>query len=1225
MPFFPKAFLATSLVILTSFCALAQNAFFSDIQENDIRPSGKRVILPSIYRTTAANTSQLRAFLWALPAEKNVDRTNAPVLSIPKPDGTMARFRVWESSIVEPGLQAKFSEIRTFAGQGIDDPYATIRLDYSPYNGFHAQVLTINGAYYIDPYARGNISNYISYFTADNQRDPGFACETTEADLPEGMAGKVSGILAGPCRGTQLYTYRLAVACTGEYAVAVGGTTPASLHAAIVTTVNRVDGVYELELSVRLILVANNDQIEYLDATADPFAGNNNATTLITESQTVITNLIGTTNFDIGHTFSTGGGGLAGLGVVCNSGSKARGITGSSFPVGDNYDIDYVAHEMGHQFGGSHTFNSTTSNCGGGNRSAANAYEVGSGTTIQAYAGICGTDNIQPHSDPYFHAISFDQISNYIEGGGSSCKVVISTGNTLPQILTMNNNNANIPLNTPFTLNGTATDANGDAITYNWEEWDLGTGGAWNNGSSSTTAPLFKSRVPKTTGSRTFPDMAVILAGFPASPTAVMGGLKGETLPQTARVIKFRLTVRDNRAGGGGITSGGSGCQADMAGVFQVNAIAGTGPFVVTIPNGGESYPGGTAQTITWSVAGTDAAPISCANVRITMSTDGGVTYPFVISAGTPNDGSEVLVLPSTVTSLARVRIEGVGNIFFDISNNNFSLTAPASDFTFDNPAAASIACAGPATASVNLGTVVSGSFSTPINLSASNVPAGATISFGTNPLTPGSSTSVTLNNAQTLSSGTYNVTITGVAGTVTHTRVVTFTVQTGAGPSLTTPPASLMVCSGSNANFNVTASGATGYQWMFSTDGVNFSDISGAINPAITLNAVTATQDNFKFKVLVRGQCNSVLSSVGTLTVLNPPALTTQPLSASICSGSPNVFSTVATGTNTSYQWQLSSDGGTTFNNITGAGAATFSTGAATPGMNQYQYRVVVSGTCAPVVTSSSAVLTVSSPVAITGQPQNMATCATGNASFVISSNSSSYQWQVSTDGGASYNNIPGSTTGNTLTISNVQPSMNNNSYRAILTNGACAQVVSNPAVLTVYPMPQVTLSASPYTSLLPGQNTVLSAVLNPATGMTTSWYRNGTLLPGIVGNSLTVDVNSMGSYQVKVSDANGCKNQSSIVTIDDSASSSLFIFPSPNNGRFSIAYYNSTNSATTQDVAVYAASGALVFHKIFEVNQVYQIHQVNLMSAASGIYMVVVRDAGGKILATGKVMIKH
>ncbi|HRF19827.1 MAG TPA: zinc-dependent metalloprotease family protein, partial [Chitinophagaceae bacterium] len=353
-------------------------------------------------------------------------------------------------------------------------------------------------------------------------------------------------------------TYRLAVACTGEYAQAPGiaaGSNPAILHNAIVTTVNRVTGVYETEVSVRMVLVANNNLIEFLNAATDPFTGNNNANVLINESQTVIDANIGSANYDIGHTFSTGGGGLAQLSCVCGS-SKARGITGSPNPTGDAYDIDYVAHEMGHQFGGNHSM------AGCGSSPASTKYEVGSGTTIQAYAGICGAENIQPNSDPFFHAISFDEISNFVNGAGGTCAVLTPTGNTLPVIDPLPNNGVTIPISTPFTLSGTATDANGDALTYCWEQWDLQGVQTWNAGATApagNTVPLFKSRVPKTNGNRTFPDIAVILANYPANPPATMGGLKGETLSPVARAMNFRLTVRDNRAGGGGVSSSGGG------------------------------------------------------------------------------------------------------------------------------------------------------------------------------------------------------------------------------------------------------------------------------------------------------------------------------------------------------------------------------------------------------------------------------------------------------------------------------------------------------------------------------------------------------------------------------------------------------------------------------------------------------------------------------------------
>lgn len=675
-----KTGLSVFIFFIISVSASAQQNLFSRVNENLLKSAiGQRVIVPMKYNTFSLNVQKMSSFLSALPSDHiGIDHHDLPVLELPMPDGTLARFNVWESSIMEPGLQEKFPEIRTYTGQGIDDPVATLKMDYSPYFGFSAQVLSAKGSFYIDPYARGDINYYNSYYGSDYQRQTGFVCENPEQTLLEN--NYANAVVVAKCRGTQLYKYRLAIACTGEYAIAATGLptpTVAQTLSRIVTTINRVDGVYETELSIHLTLVASEANVIFTNPATDPFTGNNSATTLINESQLVMTTYIGSSNYDIGHTFSTGGGGLATVGCVCST-LKARGITGSPNPVGDAYDIDYVAHEMGHQFGANHSFNSTMANCSG-NWYSLSAYEVGSGTSIMGYAGICSNDNIQPHSDPFFHTISFDEISKYVEAGGASCRVISSTGNTLPVITAMNNNGAYIPRYTPFTLTGAATDANGDPLTYSWEEWDLGASTAWNAGTTSTTAPLFKSRVPSVSGSRTFPDMSVILAGYPVDPAAAMSGLRGETLPAVARAMKFRLTVRDNRAGGGGVVTGGSGCQSSFTGTYQINVVATSGPFAVTLPNGGESYTGGMPQTITWNVVGTTASPISCANVKISMSTDGGLTYPIILIASTPNDGSQLVTMPQVVSSSARIKIEAVGNIFFDISDANFSINAPTS------------------------------------------------------------------------------------------------------------------------------------------------------------------------------------------------------------------------------------------------------------------------------------------------------------------------------------------------------------------------------------------------------------------------------------------------------------------------------------------------------------------------------------------------------------------
>lgn len=626
-------------------------------------------IHPVAYTAIALDEAKLAEDLAVAPLEfTELARTSAVEINLPTPDGNYAKFKVVSSPIMAPELAAQFPEIQTYSGQGIDDPAATLRFDVTP-AGFHAQVLSPSGAYYIDPFWHLDKTAYISYFKHDLLRPADMQFVEVEDHNPDQaqidpVTGKsvstksqwqLSKDPDGPTQarsGTQLRVYDLANAATGEYTAFHGGTVALG-QAAIVTAVNRVTGIYENELSVRLVLVANNSTLVYTNAATDPYT-NTNASTLLTQNQSNIDTLIGSANYDIGHVFSTGGGGLAGLGVVGVSGQKARGETGSGSPIADAFYVDYVAHEMGHQFGGNHTFNSSTGNCSG-NRSSVAAYEPGSGSTIQAYAGICSTDDLQPNSDPYFHSISFDEIISYIStGSGNSSATIISTGNSVPRV------NAGpdyvIPAQTPFVLKAAGVDADGaDVLTYNWEQRDLGastTLAAADNGSS----PIFRSFNPTLSGDRTFPRLAELLNNT----TPV-----GEKLPTVARAMDFRATVRDNRAGGGAVNTD------DML-VTVVNTGA---AFAVTSPNTAVNWSAGSSQPVTWNVAGTTAAPISTTSVNIWLSTDGGLTYPLQLASNVANDGSETVTIPNIATTQARIKVEATNSIYFDISNVNFTVS----------------------------------------------------------------------------------------------------------------------------------------------------------------------------------------------------------------------------------------------------------------------------------------------------------------------------------------------------------------------------------------------------------------------------------------------------------------------------------------------------------------------------------------------------------------------
>ncbi|MBI5663385.1 MAG: T9SS type A sorting domain-containing protein [Ignavibacterium album] len=636
------------ILIFSALSGFAQS-LWSDLLESGISYSGERVIIPISYRVLKLNTNLLKELLKTAPIEfSSLTIKGDAFIVLPMPDGTFQKFRFWESPTMEPELQNKFPEIRTYTGQGIDDPYATLKMDFTP-QGFHAMILSPNGRVFIDPYAKREINYYLSYYSKNFlKKDVSFDCEVLNHDeYIEPVANYYESLLTPT--GPQLRTYRLANAATGEYTQYHGGTVASGL-AAVTTSVNRVNGVFEREAAIRMVLVANNNLIIYTNPSTDPYT-NNNGSAMLSQNISNLNAVIGSANYDIGHVFSTGGGGIAYLGCVCTS-NKAGGVTGSPNPIGDPFDIDYVAHEMGHQFGANHTFNGNTGSCSG-NRNASTAYEPGSGSTIMAYAGICAPQNLQSNSDAYFHTISFDEIVAYTTiGSGNSCAQITSTGNNAPSI-SVPTGGFYIPKSTPFALTGSATDPNGDALTYCWEEFDQGPAGDPN--SPTGDAPIIRSFNPDTSRIRYVPKLSDLINN-----TSTYGVL----LPSYSRNLKFRLTVRDNRAGGGGVDR------------VQVNFTVdgNSGPFVVTSPNTSVSWAGNSEQTVTWNVANTNLSPVNCSAVRILLSTNGGWTFNDTILSSTPNDGSEIITVPNIATNQARLKIEAVNNIFFDISDQNFTI-----------------------------------------------------------------------------------------------------------------------------------------------------------------------------------------------------------------------------------------------------------------------------------------------------------------------------------------------------------------------------------------------------------------------------------------------------------------------------------------------------------------------------------------------------------------------
>lgn len=397
-----KLFLPFALFFPALF--FAQN-IWHDVAETTVPLIGERRIVPRLYRTVKFDLNELQPLLAAAPLRFSPQAIgNTLTIELPTPDGRTSRFLLTESPTMHPDLQAKHPDIRCYTGWGIEEPSAQLKCDLT-LHGFHAQVLrSKNGDWFIDPYSFGDREHYTVYFKKDYPRPAGknWSCEVDDK-MGKKEENDPAAEFQGDCK---MRSYSLALACTGEYAAFHGGTVPAA-ESAMNTSLNRVNGVFELDFAVTMSLVANNDTLVFLDAATDPYT-NNNGGAMLAQNQTTCDNRIGSANYDIGHVFSTGGGGVANLACVCVAGSKARGVTGSSSPVGDAFDIDYVAHEIGHQYACSHTFNGTHGSCNG-NRVLSSAYEPGSGSTIMAYAGICDDQDVQPHSDAYFHARSLQQ------------------------------------------------------------------------------------------------------------------------------------------------------------------------------------------------------------------------------------------------------------------------------------------------------------------------------------------------------------------------------------------------------------------------------------------------------------------------------------------------------------------------------------------------------------------------------------------------------------------------------------------------------------------------------------------------------------------------------------------------------------------------------------------------------------------------------------------------
>lgn len=808
-----------SLLIILAFCASVswaqtERAWMAVTQAN-VKPSQnvQRQSFPTDFTLMQLNPQPLRSALVNAP-QRNVSAVQSGVvITLPNIDGQLERFEMLEASNFTPEFQAQHPQIRAYVGKGIDDKKAVVRLSVDP-AGVQGMVFRSGKRNeFIECYSQDG-AIYAVYNASRNKGSLPFTCSTEDVSIAKSIAADGD---FNRSNTQELLTFRLALSCNAEYTNYFGGV--AQALAAMNATMTRVNGVFEMDMAIHMTMIDNTNLI-FTNPSTDPYTtiGQWNS-----QLQNLLNTQVGNANYDIGHMFgSSGGGGSAGcIGCVCVNGQKGSAKTSPAdgVPMGDTFDIDYVAHEMGHQFGANHTFSTGVEGTGVN-------VEPGSGSTIMGYAGITSQD-IADHSDAYFVYASIKQVQDNMVG--KTCPVRTPLANTPPTVDA--GSDYVIPIGTPYVLTGTATDADGDVLLYCWEQNDTATTQTGNQSPASPTktgGPNWRSYNPTASPSRYMPPLSRVVNN---QLTSTFGSVTTEAISSVTRDCNFVLTVRDRNMDVGQTRSD----------FMKVTTTTDAGPFIVTAPNTNISVMAATNYNVTWNVAGTHENDVNATTVDIFLSTDGGFTYPIELASNVPNDGSQSVVFPDIPGTNNRVMVKGHNHIFYDISNTNFTITTAVSTFVISAAGGADTqtSCQG-GQAIYEFGYDTINGFNSPTTFTVSGQPAGTTVLFSQNPITNAGIVTLTIGNTQNATPGNYTITVTGTSGSEVKTMTLYYQLYSTEFP--------LMVLT-APANAAVTQPTTLLLEWQANAN-ATFYEVQVATDAAFITGLITGSSDTNSYEV---------------------------------------------------------------------------------------------------------------------------------------------------------------------------------------------------------------------------------------------------------------------------------------------------------------------------------------------------------------------------------------